>query len=220
MNPQISQILLTFKNEKDLNKNVLDFFSPSLIKLNNISERINNPEVDFELKRNFEQIINKDLLRTLEIYTKLPIETRNTDIINPYENKKQTALDVLVQSLSMVAAKINKLWDDLLDEDKTKLIVKRVSLEYSSADNGSLLASEFEKEKVDYSPDVKKEIKRLMQKAEGSWQNGFNSVVVEQISKKTESEEENTEEGLTPFNAILLFTVLSSFIIFCYNLLS
>lgn len=213
MNLEIGKILLIFKNEKDLSKNVLNFFAPSLIILNKISEKINSEQVSSEHKREFDKIIKSDLLKLLDSYTKLPIETRDSLIINPHEDKKQTALDTLIQSLNILSLKINSLWDNILENDKKNLIVRRMVLE-STYDNNYEQELEFEKEDVDHSLDIQKELKALMKKAEGSWQNGF---TVKSTTLTTP--EENNEEGLTPFTAMLIFISITAIVVLSYILL-
>lgn len=214
MNRKISEIILTFKREKDLNKNVLNFFAPTLVKLNYISERINKKQVSFEATLTFEDIVYKDLPSLLENYTKLPIEIRSVDVIKIEKSKsgdvKKTALDILIESLSLIIAKTNTLWENVLEENKTDLLVSHRILNYNTdKKNGDLIASEFEKEELNYQLDMEKEIKKLLRDAEGSWQTGFHKVEnlkVNNLNKLGKGEQPH--KGLTPQTFIIIFIIL------------
>lgn len=210
MNEQFRNILLTFKKEQDLNNKVLKVFAPSLIKLDKIAQRVEKQQISFEDNVKFNQIINTDLPKLLQSYTSLPIDIRNNTIINNYDSLSNTAFDIFMQSISMIANKINFLWDNILESDTDKLLIRKKTLEYTSNHNGANL--EVEKEKEDYSINIDKEIARLIKKAEGNWQNGFHN----QLIKKT-NEIKKEKKGLSPVKFFILF---SSVFIILLSLLS
>lgn len=190
MNEKIKKIIVRFTEEEDLKNNILDFFSISLLHLQNLLDKQSLLENYSNIEVN--HLVDKEIHKVLDAYITMPLDVRNSII---RDNK--TGRQFLIEQLSALNQKIENIWQDSIDKNRIVVMHRKIT------NDSTVTQTELEPE--NYTLDIKKDAINFVK----SFDSSFNFV-------NFKKEEDSSNNELTPakFLGLVIILIISLFLYF------